>query len=62
MMAIIGSAWLVIGVGVWLWSAAAFEDRSQAVSVLPIIVLFWPVLVIGLLATALVWKFWELHR
>jgi multisubunit Na+/H+ antiporter MnhG subunit len=51
MIGIIGAAWLLIGVGIWMWSSTSFEDHAQAVSVLPIIVLAWPVLAIAIVVT-----------
>lgn len=53
MIGIIGAVWVVIGVVLWMWSATSFEDRSQALAVLPIIVLAWPALTIGIIVTYL---------
>jgi nitrate reductase NapE component len=59
MSSVIGAVYLVVGLAFTVWTATAFEDRSQWIAVAPICFLLWPVFVVGI---ALSWAYFELYR
>lgn len=53
------AAYIIFGLAFTVWTATAFEDRSQWLAVAPLCFLIWPIFVVGIVLS---WAYFELYR